>query len=193
MDGIMKFAHFALYVLAMCDRLRYIVKNIPQGKNMSSHDKFPLMTHICARHTRSPTCGILTNMVEGRADTPGSEELVSKRGFSFIIWNWFGFKKSYVEQQLTTCKVCKQIVPIKDSNTTNLFHHLKHKHKPDYEDSQKMRKDAEAALTSSKASGKEPTTQKLTNAFAHSTPSDHQSKQWKELTEAVAFCLVKDV
>jgi len=131
--------------------------------------------------------------VEGRADTPGSEELVSKRGFSFIIWNWFGFKKSYVEQQLTTCKVCKQIVPIKDSNTTNLFHHLKHKHKPDYEDSQKMRKDAEAALTSSKASGKEPTTQKLTNAFAHSTPSDHQSKQWKELTEAVAFCLVKDV
>ena len=30
----------------------------------------------------------------------------------------------------------------KDSNGTNLFHHLKHKHKPEYEERQKMRKDS---------------------------------------------------
>ena len=57
-----------------------------------------------------------------------------------------------------------------------------------------MRKDAEAALTSSKASGKKQTTQlKLADAFAHSTPYDHQSKRWKELKDAVAFCLAKDM
>jgi len=174
----------------MCDRLRYIVKNIPQGKNMSprdKNDKFPLMTYICARHTRSPT------RVEYWQTWRKAEELVSKRGSSSIIWNWFGFKKSEAEQHFTMCKACK-LVPTKDSNTTNLFHHLKHKHKPEYEDSQKMCEDAEAASTSTKASGKKPTTQtKLADAFTHYTPYDHQSKPWKELTEAVAFCLPKDM
>ena len=82
---------------------------------------------------------------------------------------------------------------MKDSNTTNLFHHLKHKHKPEYEDSLKMGKDAEAASTSSKASGKKPTTTqtKLDDAFAHSTSYDHQSNRWKELTEQWCFAWQK--
>ncbi|KAK0152105.1 Zinc finger BED domain-containing protein 1 [Merluccius polli] len=33
---------------------------------------------------------------------------------------------------------------------------------------------------------------KIGDAFAHSIPYDKQSKRWKELTEAVAFCLAKD-
>ena len=47
-------------------------------------------------------------------------------------------------------------------NTTNLFHHLKHQHKPEYDESQKMRTDtAEAtASTSAKASGKKTLSQK---------------------------------
>ena len=53
----------------------------------------------------------------------------------------------------------------KDSNSTNLFHHLKHKHKPEDEERQKMSKDAEAASTSSKESGKKKKTQRKLDAL----------------------------
>ncbi|XP_038155642.1 E3 SUMO-protein ligase ZBED1-like [Cyprinodon tularosa] len=130
-------------------------------------------------------------MAEGGGEVP--QDLVPKRGSSSVIWNWFGFKKSDTEQKVVLCKVCRQPVTTKDSNTTNLFHHLKHKHKPEYEASQKMRCDAAEAST--KTSFKKPTSTqtKLADAFSHSTPYDSQSKRWKELTEAVAFCLAKDM
>lgn len=52
------------------------------------------------------------------------------------------------------CKVYKEIVHTRDSNTTTLFHHLKHK--AQYNTSRETRRDVEA--TSSKASSKIPST-----------------------------------
>ncbi|XP_013860010.1 zinc finger BED domain-containing protein 1, partial [Austrofundulus limnaeus] len=132
-------------------------------------------------------------MAEGGGQV-SEEELVAKRGSSSVIWNWFGFKQADTEQKVVLCKVCRQTVTSKDSNTTNLFHHLKHKHKPEYEASQKMRYDAAEALALTSKAKKPTTTQtKLADAFVHSTPYDSQSKRWKALTEAVAFCLAKDM
>ena len=90
----------------------------------------------------------ITNMAEGGAE---SKELVAKRGSSSIIWNWFGYDKSDMEQNSVICKVCKKTVIAKVGNTINLFHHLKHQHKPEYDESQKMPTDAAKATASSSA------------------------------------------
>lgn len=115
-------------------------------------------------------------------------ELAVKRGSSSIIWNWFGFRKADVEQtSVVVCRVCGKNVSAKDGNTSNLFHHLKHQHKLEYDESQRMRTDAAAATSSARASGKKPPTQtKLADALAHSKPYGKESKRWKELTAAVA-------
>ncbi|KAK0152104.1 hypothetical protein N1851_006515 [Merluccius polli] len=84
-------------------------------------------------------------MAEGGAE---SEELVAKRGSSSIIWNWFGYDKSDMEQTSALCRVCKKTVISKGGNTTNFFHHLKHQHKPEYDESLKMRTDAAKATAS---------------------------------------------
>lgn len=47
----------------------------------------------------------------------------------------------------------------------------------------------EAPTTSKKI----PTQTKIASAFAYCIPYDNQRKRWKELTEAVAFCLAKDM
>ena len=62
------------------------------------------------------------------------------------IWCWkggtgipsFGFKKSDTNQTLVICKTCHQQVVTSDSNTSNLFSHLKTWHEKQYGDSEKM-------------------------------------------------------
>ncbi len=73
-------------------------------------------------------------------ETEPQEELVPKRGNrSSIVWLWFGFKKSDTDQTTVICKTCHQQVVTSDSNTSNLFYHLKTRHKKEYRDSEKMR------------------------------------------------------
>ncbi len=79
----------------------------------------------------------------------------------------------------------EKTVVTKTENTSNLFHHLKHK--PEYEDSLKIREATEAPTTSGPRGKKIPTQMKIASAFANCIPYDKKSKRWNELTEAVAF------
>ncbi len=76
-------------------------------------------------------------------ETEPQEELVPKRGnWNSIVWLWFGFKKSDTNQTTVICKTCRQQVVTSDSNTSNLFYHLKIWHEKQYRDSEKMRQSA---------------------------------------------------
>ncbi|TRY57992.1 hypothetical protein DNTS_027343, partial [Danionella cerebrum] len=81
------------------------------------------------------------NTMNEHAESPDEvqEELVKKKGGSSIIWNWFGFKISDVNQQTVLCRLCRRIVAAKGGNTSNLFNHLKTVHLREYEDCTKMR------------------------------------------------------
>ena len=69
------------------------------------------------------------------------EELVPERGATSVVWKWFGYKRSDVQQTTVICEKCKKTVPTKGGNTTNLFHHLKQKHLLEYEESQISRQE----------------------------------------------------
>lgn len=68
-----------------------------------------------------------------------TEELVPKRGGTSVAWTWFGYKKTDVDQTTVVCKVCRLPVPTTDSNTTNLFYHLRKNHEKDYRESQRAK------------------------------------------------------
>ncbi len=130
-------------------------------------------------------------MAEGGHEV--DEELLVKRGATSTIWNWFGYRKSDAEQTTVICQICRKTVVTKSGNTSNLFHHLKHKHKPEYEESLKIREAMEAPTTSGPRGKKIPTQTKIARAFANCVPYDKKSKRWNELTEAVVLCLAKDM
>ena len=92
-----------------------------------------------------------TNMEEGEGDTERgnseqedsdqprqNEELVPKRGATSVAWTWFGYEKSDTDQTNVFCKVCRRPVPSTDSNTTNLFQHLRKNHVKQYAESPTM-------------------------------------------------------
>lgn len=119
------------------------------------------------------------------------EELFLKQGASSTIWNWFGYRKSGEGQTTAICKFCRKTVAAKSKNTSDLFHHLKHK--PEYEECLKIRETMQASTTSGPISKIIPTQIKIANAFANCVQNDKQSNRWVELTEAVALCLTKDM
>ncbi|KAK7898521.1 hypothetical protein WMY93_019374 [Mugilogobius chulae] len=118
-------------------------------------------------------------------------DLVPKKNSTSIIWNWFGFAPDDEEQKKIICKVCKETVKATDGNTTNLFGHLKRKHKKQYSESQAAQ--AAKAKTSAPAAASAPKQQMLTDAFAKLTPYVRDGQRWNAITDAVAFHIVKDM
>ena len=55
-----------------------------------------------------------------------------------IVWLWFGIKNSDTSQTTWICKTCRQQVVTSNSNTCNLFYHLKTRHEKQYRDRERM-------------------------------------------------------
>uniref|UniRef100_A0A9J8CLF4 BED-type domain-containing protein n=1 Tax=Cyprinus carpio carpio TaxID=630221 RepID=A0A9J8CLF4_CYPCA len=121
-----------------------------------------------------------------------TEELVPKRGATSVAWTWFGYKKTDVHQTTVVCKVCRLPVPTTDSNTTNLFYHLRKNHEKEYRESQRA-KTAKAASSDGVSAQNKLQTQTLQQAFTRGTPYSHSSRRWKEITSAVAKHICKDM
>ena len=79
---------------------------------------------------------------------------------------------------------------------TNLFHHLKQNHTREYEESQKKSREEESSTAGdvrTKSRQMTLTQLSIAGALASSTPYDRKSKRWNEITEAVTYCLAKDM
>ena len=81
----------------------------------------------------------MTSNITSDADTEAEpQEAEPKRGNrNSIIWLWFGFKKSDTDQTTWICKTRRQQVT-SDSNTSDLFYHLKTRHEKQYRDWHKV-------------------------------------------------------
>ena len=66
------------------------------------------------------------------SDTAEVEELVPRCGSSSVIWKYFGFRASDLNQHQTIFKVCCRAVSAPQGNTTNSFGHLNTHHKIDW-------------------------------------------------------------
>ncbi len=58
---------------------------------------------------------------EGHHD---DKETVPRRGAVSVIWMFFGFKKSNVNQTTIYCKCCRAEVVAGGDNASSLLHHL---------------------------------------------------------------------
>lgn len=68
-----------------------------------------------------------------------NEDLVPRRGATSVAWMWFGYEKSDTDQKTALCKICCRPVPTTNSNTSNLFYHLRKNHVKQYRESSQIR------------------------------------------------------
>ncbi|XP_055051262.1 E3 SUMO-protein ligase ZBED1-like [Misgurnus anguillicaudatus] len=113
-----------------------------------------------------------------------SEEIVNKRGkFSSPVWQFFGYYKSDRSQTNAVCKLCKTVVPAKSGNTTNLMYHLSRAHPLEHS---RIQPTTSVAATPHKQ-------QTTMERYSASVPYDKETKRYKDITEAVAYHIAKDM
>nr|XP_055051518.1 E3 SUMO-protein ligase ZBED1 [Misgurnus anguillicaudatus] len=117
-------------------------------------------------------------------------ELVNKKNVTSPIWQFFGFKpdEKGEPKDITQaiCKVCMNVVSVKESQTTNLFVHLRTHHPAE---AAKLAPKEAAAVTVSKV----PTQQSIVGAFAKSTKYKQNSERWARCTAAVSKYIAKEM
>ena len=80
---------------------------------------------MAAAAANNPETEAETERREGETETKNDDELIVKRkSCGSLIWRWFGFDVTDVEQKNARCRLCLKKVAAKGSSTTNLFHHL---------------------------------------------------------------------
>ena len=126
-------------------------------------------------------------------DTP---RLVSKPRTKSAIWQYFGVKLDSdgkpMDNGLVFCKICHRGVMAKSGNTSNLMAHLKNNHKSVH--SQLKIVHTQTVIKPSQQPtivkpSKQPT---IAASLIKSQPYNHQSRRWKELTDAITNYIVKD-
>ena len=71
------------------------------------------------------------------------QPLVGRKGkTNSVVWKHFGFEESDSEQTKVLCKICYATVSATYGNTTNLFNHLKSKHRVIHDQALKEQKDS---------------------------------------------------
>lgn len=116
-------------------------------------------------------------------ETPPTTELVLKKGSHSVVWKYFGYKKDNEGQSNVICKACFAVVAAPQGNTTNLYQHLKRHHKVQYDEA-----------VQGKKSESRPTKQtSITDTLHNAMPYPHNSIKSKEITEAIAYYLAKDM
>ncbi|XP_058874176.1 E3 SUMO-protein ligase ZBED1-like isoform X1 [Acipenser ruthenus] len=128
-------------------------------------------------------CGALTS-----SHSKEKEELVPKKCSSSAVWAFFGFKSSDFKQSTILCKKCWKVVPAKGGNTSNLFHHLRHRHPMEYSKCIEKRS-SDKPTKHSVIENQTPISESISNV----APYEPDSKRWKQITDAVTYFIAKDM
>ena len=124
------------------------------------------------------------------------EDLVSKPNAKSTVWMHFGFVPNEVGQPKNPseaiCKLCAQRprklpspVSCKGSNTSNLFSHLKVHHPSTFAEIQQAR----TMEVRGKVNSQPTTAESMSGATIYA----HNSKKWQTRTDAISWCLAKDM
>ncbi|XP_061550161.1 E3 SUMO-protein ligase ZBED1-like [Phycodurus eques] len=120
------------------------------------------------------------------------EELVPKRGNrSSMVWLWFGFKTSDIEQKTVICKTCRHQIITSDSNTSNLFYHLKTRHEELYIESVRLRQSTNGT-SQPQSNGTKKHQKSRQVLLTKCIPYDEQSRRHREITDAISEFIISE-
>ena len=121
------------------------------------------------------------------------DDIVDKKGpKSSVVWRHFGFLKSDTKQSSVHCKLCRAHVPTKTGNTTNLFHHLKQRHPLEHGELLQTQHGTSTSLPP-KTTPVQQQQKTIESALSSVINYDKKSKRHCDITNAVAYCIAKDM
>ena len=123
-------------------------------------------------------------------------ELVDKPGGKSVVWKYFALRSDETTKQpindgYAYCRQCKKKVAARNGNTSNLISHLRYNHPSVYAEFTTLKTDKDKAGNSvTHGTHSQPS---IEEALMSSQSYDNKSKKWVELTNAVTYCIAKDM
>lgn len=119
-----------------------------------------------------------------------SDDLVPRRGSTSLAWKWLGFEKTD-DQNNVICKICRKSIAVKQSSTTNLFHHRTN-HSKEYREYEKLR-DSAAQEKTSRPPVQHTLQQTLAESFSRKVPYDRKCQRWQDITNAITKFIAREM
>ena len=123
-------------------------------------------------------------------------QLMDKPGTKSLVWDYFGVEKGRnrkpTDTEVAYCRSCQKWVPAKNCNMSNLLAHLRVYHQKVHgEVTEAMRANQPRKNSKSKPNALvgQPLIQE---SFQRSQNYERKGKRWKEITDAVTYCISKD-
>ncbi|KAL6465097.1 hypothetical protein MHYP_G00252300 [Metynnis hypsauchen] len=120
------------------------------------------------------------------------DELVPKKNGTSCVWEHFGFRKTDISQKQVLCKTCRASVLTSRGNTTNLYQHLKKHHRQLYDECM-LKRSRDESLPRAQLPGTTARQTSVTQAFDRIAPYEKSSQRHREITDAIAKYLAKDM
>ena len=122
------------------------------------------------------------------------DTLVSKKKTKAFVWKYFGFEtdsNSHL-RDIDKCRLCQAIVAAKDSNTLNLYSHLRSTHPEEFLLVQRTSNKSSKQAKGQKTPCRDGQTS-IIDSWSKQQPLSSSSKEHKALTNSVAYCLARDM
>ena len=114
--------------------------------------------------------------------------LVSKKKTKSFVWNYFEFETDCNGRphciNSPKCRLCQATIAAKDSNTSNLYSHLKSKHPEEYLLAQHASKNGSLERKGQAS---------ILDLWKKQQPLSSSLKEHKSLTNSIAYCLARDM
>ncbi|XP_071793267.1 E3 SUMO-protein ligase ZBED1-like [Asterias amurensis] len=138
------------------------------------------------------TPGPSSSSSHSRSSAPN---LVLKQKTSAAVWAHFGFVpdaggKIPANENQAICRICHREVKVRQGSTSNLYTHLKANHPAKFSSVAPGAKSKQPQPSTSQQASRQSTIQQ---SFSKHTKYDRKSKIWTKYTDAVTFCIAKDM
>lgn len=115
------------------------------------------------------------------------DNLVPKKSSTSVVWKYFGFRTTDVQQKQVLCTTCRGKVATSRGNTTNLYQHLKKHHRQLYDECT-VRNEVLSPVAQSNVKQTS-----VLESFAAVTPYEKGSRRHREITNSIMHYLAKDM
>lgn len=115
--------------------------------------------------------------------------LVPKPKTVSVVWNYFGLEQDEEgkpkNDDVAICRRCKRRVQARGGNTSNLLSHLRTHHPLQHSEVVQAQKGKKRKAV--------PQCENIDSMLKQAQKYDRKSKRWQEITDAVTFCIAKDM
>ena len=127
------------------------------------------------------------------SSTSGDTLITKTKSVKSAVWKYFSYKdEAAMKEETAVCRICCKAVAARGGNTSNLISYLKIYHPLKHEEFQKLNAESQHSTTTKyKTDGKSQAS--IIDSIKATQKYDRNSRKWQKLTDAVMYCIGKDM